>query len=321
MAQVKGGARWNTDVIQPRHRLAFSLFTKGLAVIRSAPFQTGRNLLVCPGNNAANPMSKILVFTDLHLLPEGETVMGLDPGQRLRQGLDHATTQHPDAALIVLTGDLSHNGAPQEYARLRDILSGFSIPVCPMLGNHDRRAAFLKAFPETPTTAQGHVQQVIDLGANRLILLDTLNEEAADTHSGLLCADRLAWLDARLSEAVERRCILFTHHPVFATGFKGMDWIGLKSIPELTALLARHQNVAQIISGHIHRTIQGAINGIPAAVFKSPCHQMPMALGYQDPRLSVAEPGAYGIILLSDEGVVVHTEDFTLPDLDSTLYD
>jgi hypothetical protein len=46
-----------------------------------------------------------------------------------------------------------------------------------------------------------------------------------------------------------------------------------------------------------------------------------MALGYQDPRLSVAEPGAYGIILLSDEGVVVHTEDFTLPDLDSTLYD
>ena len=266
-------------------------------------------------------MQKILVFTDLHLLPEGETLIGIDPGERLRQGLEHATAQHPDAARIILTGDLTHNGTPQEYARLRDILNGFSIPICLMLGNHDRRGPFLQAFPDTPTTAQGHVQQVVDLEDSRLILLDTLNEEAGDTHSGLLCADRLAWLDARLCEAAKKRCVLFTHHPVFATGFKGMDWIGLKSIPELSALLARHQNVVQVISGHIHRTIQGAINGIPAAVFKSPCHQMPMALGYQDPRLSVAEPGAYGLVLLSNEGVVVHTEDFTLPDLNATLYD
>jgi len=35
-------------------------------------------------------MRKILVFTDLHLLPEGETLIGLDPGARLRQGLGHA---------------------------------------------------------------------------------------------------------------------------------------------------------------------------------------------------------------------------------------
>ena len=266
-------------------------------------------------------MQKLLVFTDLHLLPKGETLIGLDPGARLAQGLAHATERHPDAARIILTGDLTHNADPAEYAYLRRILDSQSIPVALMVGNHDRRAPMLAEFPQTPTTAQGHVQQVIDLGGDRLILLDTLNEAAADTHSGLLCEARLHWLEERLTEAPDKRCVLFTHHPVFATGFKGMDWIGLKSIPELSALLARHQNVAQVVSGHIHRTIQGAINGIPAAVFKSPCHQMPMALGYQDPRLSVAEPGAYGIVLLTDDGIVIHTEDFTLPDLDSTLYD
>ena len=266
-------------------------------------------------------MQKILVYTDLHLLPEGETLIGLDPGARLAQGLDHATKRHPDAAQIILTGDLTHNGAPAEYARLRGILNNCSIPIALMVGNHDRRSPFLQAFPDTPTTPQGHVQQVIDLGDHRLILLDTLNEKADDTHSGLLCEDRLNWLDARLSEAADKRCILFTHHPGFATGFKGMDWIGLKSIPELATLLSRHDNVVQVISGHIHRTIQGAIGDIPAAVFKSPCHQMPMALGFQDPRLSVAEPGAYGIVLLGDDGVVVHTEDFTLSELDATLYD
>ena len=266
-------------------------------------------------------MQKLLVFTDLHLFPKGDTLIGLDPGARLAQGLAHATERHPDAARIILTGDLTHNADPPEYAYLRQILNTQSMPVALMVGNHDRRAPMLAEFPQTPTTAQGHVQQVIDLGGDRLILLDTLNEAAADTHSGLLCEARLHWLEARLTEAPDKRCVLFTHHPVFATGFKGMDWIGLKSIPELSALLARHQNVAQVVSGHIHRTIQGAINGIPAAVFKSPCHQMPMALGYQDPRLSVAEPGAYGIVLLTDDGIVIHTEDFTLPDLDSTLYD
>ncbi|WP_294622705.1 phosphodiesterase [uncultured Roseovarius sp.] len=266
-------------------------------------------------------MQKLLIFTDLHLLPKGETLIGLDPGARLAQGLAHATERHPDAARIILTGDLTHNADPAEYAQLRGILDTLSIPVALMVGNHDRRAPMLAEIPQTPTTSQGFVQQVIDLGDHRLILLDTLNEAAADTHSGLLCEARLEWLEERLAEAPDKRCVLFTHHPVFATGFKGMDWIGLKSIPELSALLGRHRNVVQVISGHIHRTIQGTINGIPAAIFKSPCHQMPMALGYQDPRLSVAEPGAYGIVLLTDDGIVIHTEDFTLPDLDSTLYD
>jgi len=31
------------------------------------------------------------------------------------------------------------------------------------------------------------------------------------------------------------------------------------------------------------------------------------------PTLSVDEPGAYGLLLLTDEGVIVHSADFTLP--------
>jgi mRNA degradation ribonuclease J1/J2 len=41
---------------------------------------------------------------------------------------------------------------------------------------------------------------------------------------------------------------------------------------------------------------------------------MPMILGDHDPSLSIDEPGAYGLLLLSDTGVVVHTEDFSLPE-------
>ncbi|MGR3518595.1 MAG: hypothetical protein ACU0EF_00580 [Roseovarius sp.] len=47
---------------------------------------------------------------------------------------------------------------------------------------------------------------------------------------------------------------------------------------------------------------------------------MPMALGYQDPSLSTPEPGAYGLLLLTDEGVIVHSEDFTLPSTKPQIY-
>lgn len=35
------------------------------------------------------------------------------------------------------------------------------MPVSLMLGNHDNRENFLKVFPDTPTTAEGHIQQVL----------------------------------------------------------------------------------------------------------------------------------------------------------------
>jgi len=271
-------------------------------------------------SGGARDMHKVLVFTDIHILPEGETVIGLDPLARFAQGLAHALEHHPDAARIVLCGDLAHNAAPAEYARLKQALAGCPLPMDLMLGNHDRRAPFLAEFTQTPVTDAGFIQHYQDISDYRLIFLDTLNEEADDTHSGHLCAQRLDWLDQALATAGARRVVVFTHHPPIITGFSGMDWIGLHNRAELIGRLVAHGGVVQIVSGHIHRTIQGAAGGIPVSIFKSPCHQMPMALGFQDPSLSIDEPGAYGIVLLHDDGVIVHTEDFTLPPVKAAIY-
>lgn len=258
-------------------------------------------------------MSKILVMTDLHLTEAPETIIGLDPGARLAQGLAHAARHHPDAERLILMGDLTHHGRAAQYDRLAGLLTDLPWPVTPMIGNHDRRAAFRAGFPETPVDADGHVQSIIDLPDIRLICLDTVDETAEIEHSGRLCDARMAWLKTALNEAPDHGAIVFMHHPPVDTGFTGMDEIGLSNREEVRAAMQAHPALRHVFAGHVHRTISISMGRVPVAIFKSTCHQMPMCLGEADHSLSVDEPGAYGIVVTGPRDIVVHSEDFTLP--------
>lgn len=255
-------------------------------------------------------MRKILVFTDIHIVPEGRKIIGLDPADRLSQGLEHAAAMHPDADRLIITGDLTHYGTPEEYARLKPLLDGLPWPVTLMLGNHDNRDTFRAAFPDAATDTAGFVQSVMELGDVRLITLDTLDDTVEPRHAGFLCEQRLGWLRDRLAES-DTPALVFLHHHPFESGFSGMDRINLRNADALRAVL-RGGPVAHVIAGHIHRTITASIDGLPITVFKSTCHQMPMMLGVDGSSHSVDEPGAYGIILSNGAETVVHFEDFTL---------
>lgn len=264
-------------------------------------------------------MSKILVMTDLHLVVPPETIIDLSPAERLAEGLAHAAKMHPDADHLVLTGDLTNEGTPAQYAVLQPLLADLPWPVTMLMGNHDLREPFRASFPDAPVTEDGFVQAVIDLPDLpdvRLITLDTLDTEAEVLHSGVLCPARLNWLKTALEGAEGKPCLVFLHHPPFDTGFNGMDGIGLTNAPELLALTAEY-NVRHLFAGHIHRTITATVAGQSMTVFKSTCHQMPMLLGQEGFGHSVPEPGAYGIILTRGEDVIVHTEDFTLPEMEN----
>lgn len=256
-------------------------------------------------------MPKILVMTDLHLTPGSQKIIGLDPLARLSAGIAHASRMHPDADRLVVMGDLTHYGDTASYAKLRAAFATVPWPVSYLLGNHDIRWKFRRDFPDCPTDPAGFVQSVVDLREVRLITLDTLDEDAEIEHSGHLCQDRLSWLADRLTET-DQPCLIFMHHPPFKTGFPGMDTIRLLNDGAFRETVLRG-NVAHIFAGHVHRTIHGSVDGIPATIFKSTCHQMPMLLGADDTTVSVDEPGAYGIVLVDGGEIVVHFEDFTLP--------
>lgn len=257
-------------------------------------------------------MPKIIVMTDLHIVAPGERIIGLDPSARFYDALSHALRAHGDAERLVLTGDLTHHGRPEEYAQLRALLADVPMPISFLLGNHDDRAAFRAAFPEAPVDESGFVQSVADAGSHRLICLDTLHPETEPYHGGFLCAARLAWLEAALSGS-DRPCVVFQHHPPMDVGFAGMDAIRLANGAEELELLSRH-DAAHLVAGHVHRTISGSTaSGLGWTIFKSPCHQMPMMLEETSSSVSIDEPGAFGLLILGPDGVVLHSEDVGLP--------
>lgn len=278
----------------------------------------------CPSPMQPFAELKLIVLTDLHMVPDGETILGIDPAERLTAALHHIEHHHPDAARLIITGDLTHYGDEVSYRRLRECLAGLRLPVTLMLGNHDSRPAFREVFPDAPVDDCGFAQSIVDIDTWRLISLDSLAEgqtkrDIHDEGAGELCDNRLDWLDAALDSAAGRSVLLFLHHPPHRVGFQGMDRIRLMDEGRFFDVLKRHGNVRHMVSGHVHRTISGTARGIPFSIFKSPVHQQPMTFASHDTSLSVPEPAAYGIILARSDSILVHTEDYQLSGSDDPM--
>ncbi len=265
-------------------------------------------------------MKKILAFSDIHMRGPAETIIGLDPFSQFEQAMAHATDSHPDASHMVLMGDLANSGKTAEYQRLKQVLDRAPLPWSLIPGNHDNRTNLASVFPDLPTTAQGHLQSIVDIGDDRLVMLDTLDGPPFrnDYHAGLLCDDRMAWLEQTLANSNNRRLSVFTHHPAFPTGIEEMDAIPLLNGADLLTRLADYSGPTHLFSGHVHRTISGSIQGQPFSMFKSTCHQTPLVLKGGDVSMSVAEPAAYGLILLLENTIVAHSEEFQLAQHDTT---
>lgn len=258
-------------------------------------------------------MTKLLVFTDIHMTEARTQIIGLDPYARFDAALRQALAHHPDAAAVVLLGDLTHHGRGAQYARLKAVLAQCPLPVHATIGNHDAPRVFAAAFPGQ-MDAGGFAQHEIDTGPARLLLLDTADRDGrAPHHGGWLCQRRLDWLDARLAEHRTKPLLVACHHPPFDTGFDGMDAIKLANGAALLDRLRAFPGPVHLMCGHIHRTISGVADGIGFTVLKSPCHQMPMILGPGSSGLSVDEPGGYGIALMRQDTVLIHCEDVGAP--------
>ena len=247
---------------------------------------------------------KLIHITDLHLMPPGELLWGLDPFARLDAALTDIAAHHADADLCVITGDLTEKGDVAAYEMLKKRLARFPLETHLLLGNHDDRANYLAVFGGSDV--HGHVQHAIMRDGCHLLFLDTL--KGPPSSAGLYDAPRRKWLKARLEEADGAPVYLFMHHPPFDIGHKLMDLIKLDDAEAFAAVLDGH-DVRHIFFGHAHRTIFGSWNGIAFSALPSLNHQLPLVGGSVETVYS-DEPPMYAAVTISPEMTVVHSDAF-----------
>lgn len=182
-------------------------------------------------------MLKFVHLTDTHLVPAPRPLYALDPRDRLPRAIDDINRKQPDAAFVVVTGDLAHLGEAAAYAELRAILGRLVMPCHLVIGNHDSRGEFLAAFPNSPRDENGFVQYVVETPLADCVMLDSV---VAGDHGGLLCERRLTWLDRVLTERADRDLLLFVHHPPFDIGLPPLDSIRMMNGEALAPRLAAH---------------------------------------------------------------------------------
>ncbi len=244
-------------------------------------------------------------ITDLHIqVGAGDRV----PARRLETVVEALAALEPAPASVLVTGDLTHHGAPAEYERVCQLLAPLRMPLHVLPGNHDDRDALRAALgPAAPAGDPPFVQYTARSGGLRLVVCDTI-EPGRD--GGRLCERRLAFIEAELAADRDTPTVLAMHHPPFLTGIRVMDEIGLEAAGRsaLADLLDQAPNVRRVVAGHVHRAMVGRIGGCGA--FTCPSTDLAIRLdltGSMDIAV-VDEPAAFAVHIGIDGGLTTHVQ-------------
>ncbi|MFZ2176213.1 MAG: metallophosphoesterase, partial [Rhodococcus sp. (in: high G+C Gram-positive bacteria)] len=215
----------------------------------------------------STPDITVVQLTDTHIRSSGERVHGaVDTLANLREVLDRIimSRQHVDA--LVLSGDLSDNGNPEAYRRLRDVVETaadeLDAQIVSAMGNHDERSAFhteLLGIDTDDGDLTAPHDGVYDICGLRVVVLDSTTP---GRHEGRLEPSQLSWLDDELSRPSARGTLLVLHHPPIPSPVATVDYLRLQQAGRLETVL-EGSDVRMILCGHSHLTGSGAVAGIP----------------------------------------------------------
>jgi 3',5'-cyclic AMP phosphodiesterase CpdA len=230
-----------------------------------------------------------------------------DTNMLTERAVKKLATLRPQPDVVVITGDMTDCGLPEEYALLRKLLALLPMPVFMVPGNHDRRDNLKRAFADRPTIVADpdFVHFAVDDFPLRLIGLDTAVEKSDD---GALCARRLAFLSDALAAVPGKPTVIFMHHPPFDCGIRDEDRVRvMDGSAELAAILKRNRQVLALWCGHNHRPIETMFAGVPASVIAGVAHQVGFRLDGDRDGAVVLEPPLFKLHRLRNGALVSHT--------------
>ena len=255
--------------------------------------------------------------TDPHLGLDTSMLPGHPgPAMALRRTLAHVRELAPTPDLLLLTGDLTENGKPQDYETLRGILREELPPpsaggplVLAVPGNHDApavaRQMLSELMPVAADAPEGRTCIHIEHGLMHFLGLDTV---VPGKSYGILDDVQLDWLEAQLSDCNGQPTVIFMHHPPMLSGITAMDSCGLlRDRDRLRRSVAAHGGVQLIAAGHLHRPLVGSLGGTPVMVAPSTSHQIDLNLLPGAPLACRLEPPMIGLYRhTAGEGMACH---------------
>ncbi len=250
----------------------------------------------------------IVQISDLHLAPEGIKTLGVAPmAQNLALCIERINALVPKVDLVMITGDITHDGTLAEAENAARILQALRAPYYVLPGNHDDRNVLWSAFggAAIPARPDGFLNYVVEAADLRLIAMDSV---MTGGNGGQTCDVRLDWLMARLDEAPGVPTAIFMHHPPARMGVVESDLDGFEGAERLGGIIGAHSNVLGLFCGHIHLAAHVQWNGTTVSTAPSMGMQLAPDLTLEKSSQFVLEAPGFQVLLWSkDRGLVTHT--------------
>lgn len=241
------------------------------------------------------PALELVQLTDTHLNADPRhSLDGLDNEQLFNRALAHVAASSVRPDLLVLTGDLVHDGSHAGYRRLARAVGGHGLRACALPGNHDNPPAMAATLPGEGISCG----PTLRLGRWAVALLDSHLPGADDGEVG---DAQLARLEAFLGADDDAHVLVALHHHPLPVGSPWLDALGLRNADAFWSLLGRHPRVRGVICGHVHQEHASRHAGIP--FWTTPATCMQFAPGREQFALDDRPPG-YRRLTLHPDGRV-----------------
>ena len=256
---------------------------------------------------------KLIVISDLHIVPEGQLSHSLDTTERLNKCIEFINNYHDDVDYVVFGGDLADNGETKAYHRLKESFGLLNSPSYLTLGNHDNRENFLEVFGQIQSKETGKFDYYVDIKKHRIIILDSSCPKYSA--AGFLEKIQLDWLREKLTAARDKAVIIVLHHNFVDAHVKTGNIILKNNVEFANLLIESHPEIRQVISGHIHMTSSGFYKGVPFSTLSGSHYNIEPTLKYADSRLMPPVPrregpGQIAVVLSDKDSTVIHMMNF-----------
>lgn len=186
--------------------------------------------------------SNFIQISDCHIDNNPQS-MGVDTHQNLARIINEITPIKSDALLI--SGDLTHNGTPDSYVKLKELLTPIQSDIFVIKGNHDSDN-LMALFAE-------NLFKKISLGKWDIISIDSVQ---ANKTSGYLSKNALSELDTQLHQSTADFIIVTLHHPIVPMNSTWNDALSLENPQDLFTVLDKHTKIQAVLFGHAHESAE-----------------------------------------------------------------